>query len=975
YGFGGLASTIFVGGRENENLYHSRLHSGESTIVRIEVCNNLGDVDGKAYHLENVKITPATETVPSWMSISQDVLWNTIPPIHGDLVYLLASQTENPSIYESWKGVIYFKITTNSIPDDAKGKVHPIKFKLSCTDPGGKLTEFRNLPENTTKSIIPEAWIGVYDDQGKITTTYGKANIITIKDGFPDFVQVEKAKLMTEEEKETFIGNMGWDIDQYPRGTSASGYFDGLGTGRDISTTQAGSNVTFNMSSITDPKATATTVPWTYDGTETKTFYVVVKSETAVTNSGMKTVNSGANVEYTDHFSNTGTSASTAQTVVAHGPRVEMGYILDGVRRGFNQVLTKELIMGEKNDVELRITLSNEGDNIANAAMGSVTLGSGVTLVSSSPLSSSGGTVGTITWNNLGDIAPGAVREIKMTVSITPPAGTSSGAPMLKPAPKKAASKSAPPASVRVAAPTGYTLINTTGINFKDSFTGKEVTPSPIGSLTIMAAPAILTAPDGLAAVGHPGSVSLSWNIVTAAKGYNVYRSEDINVGTFSKIATFSTKTNYIDTTMNEDITYYYVVTAVDGAEESQQSNPSSAAPGDIWSPDVVLLKSTIKTELSITLAWTAPGDNGNKGTATSYDIRRSVSPAAAFDSYSLLDGEPVPMKAGYNQSMVISDLQPSTTYYFYLKSCDEAGNWSGLSNKLSVTTNAAPILSTSTSLFSGWNLYSLPLKSSTKYTSQSLGAAINSQSGKCTIVQSWQGGAWKTRRVDIGIGNLFDIEIGRGYFVYCETPSMFTVSGVPVKTQQLQIVPGWNLIGLSIGTMSGRLSGLTPAGTISAELLGKDILYQGGTCTAIQSWQDGAWKTLRVDVGIGDKFDIKPGKGYFVYANEGSLYSPNRITVSNVGSTTVVVSYTTWDSVSSWLRYGTNSAALTNLVYDIRGEGSQTTKHYIALGGLAANTTYYYDIITSGSTDDNNEKHYSFKTGAAISPIASKIV
>ncbi len=976
YGFGGLASTIFVGGRENENLYSSRLHSGESTMVRIEVCNNLGDFDGKAYHLTDVKIEPDASTVPGWMSISQDVLWNTIPPIHGDLVYLLASQTENPAIYESWKGVLYFKITTNNIPDEAKGKVHPIKFKLSCTDPGGKLTEFRNLSENTTKSIIPEAWIGVYDDQGKITTTYGKANIVTLKDGFPDFVQVEKAKLMTESEKETFIGQMGWDIDQYPRGTSASVYFDGLGAGRDISTTQVGSNVTFKMSSITDPKATATTVPWTYDGTETKTFYVVVKSETAVGTSGMKMVNSGANVEYTDHFSNIGTSASTSQSVVAHGPRVEMGYILDGVRRGFNQVLTKELIMGEKNDVELRITLSNEGDNIANKAKGTVTLGSGVTLGSSSILCRKEGD--TVIWDNLGDIAPGAVKEVKITVSITPPAGTTSSAPMLKAASKKAASKSPP--IVRAAAPT-YTLITTTGINFEDSFTGKKVTPSPKGSLTIMAAPAILTAPNGLVATSHPGSVSLSWNAVTAAKGYNVYRSEGINAGTYTKIAILGTKTSYVDITMDEDITYCYVVTAVDGTEESSQSNPSSAAPGDIWPPATVILKSTVKTESSITLEWTSPGDNGSKGTVTVYDIRRSVSPVAVFDSYSQCDGEPVPIKAGENQNIPITDLQPSTTYYFYLKSCDEIGNWSGLSNKLSITTNAAPTLSTSTRLSQGWNLYSLPLKSSTKYTSQSLGAAINIQSGKCTIVQSWQGGAWKTRKVDVGIGDTFTIEIGKGYFVYCESPSVFTVSGVQVKTQQLQFVPGWNLIGLPIGTMSGRLLGLPSAGTISSNLLGKDIRYQDGTCTVIQSWNNLASKWLTTIFtdgfpdGFADTFDITLGKGYFVYANEGSLYSPNRITLSNVGSNTAVVSYTTWDNVSSWLRYGTNSAVLTNLVYDIRGEGSQTTKHYVNLSGLAPNTTYYYDIITSGSTDDNNEKHYSFKTGGAISAAGSKIV
>ncbi|MBU1754352.1 fibronectin type III domain-containing protein [bacterium] len=973
YGFGGLASTIFVGGRENDQLYSSRLRSGGTTIVRIEVCNNLGMTSGgKPYHLENVSITPATETVPSWMSISRDVLWNTIPPIHGDLVYLLASPEEedNPDIYESWKGVIYFKVTTGTIPPEDQGKVHKIKFKLTSTDPDGKLSEFCNLPENTTKSIIPEAWIGIYDNQDRINTTYGTAKIETLKDGFPDFVRVKEAKLMTEEEKVTFEGKMGWDVDQPVRGTSSSDYFDGL-AGRDIGFTQSSPIVVFNMNSIADSKIKAATVPWLNDGTETKTFYVVVKSDTSGTvTSGIKTVNTGANIEYTDHFDNTGTAASTAQTVVTHGPRVEMGYILDGVRRGFNQVLTKELIMGEKNDVELRITLSNAGDDIAKSTQGSVTLGSGVTMISSVPAST--GTNGdTIIWSNLGDIAPGAVREIKMIVAITPAAGN--------PAPPlKAAQKKSPPKIPPKAVPVEYTLINTTGINFKDSFTGKDVVPAPKGSLTIMAAPALLTAPTNLAAVGKPGSVTLTWGTVTAAKGYNVYRSNNLSAGTFTHIAMLGTMTSYIDATMDEDIPYYYVVTAVDGADESQPSGTASAVPGDIWSPNVVILKAVTTTENSVNLAWTAPGDNGDKGTAAIYDLRRSASSTAGFDSYSPCDGDkPWPMKAGSSQGMTIAGLQPNTTYYFYLKSQDEVGNWSVLSNKLIVTTNAVPTISTSTKLSPGWNLYSLPLKPSTNYTSQSLGAAINSQGGKCTIVQSWQGGAWKTRRVDIGIGDLFNIEIGKGYFVYCDdtVSSNFAVTGVPVKTQQLRLVPGWNLIGLPVGTMSGRLLGLSPVGTISGRLLGNDILYQGGTCTTIQSWQGEAWKTLRVDLGLGEEFDIEPGKGYFVYANEGSVYSPNRITLSNVGSTTAAVSFVTWDSVSSSIRYGTSKASLTSLVYDIRGENSPTTKHYIPINGLAASTTYYYDIITSGSTDDNNGEHYSLKTGVAISPAASRTI
>ncbi|HEQ98412.1 MAG TPA: T9SS type A sorting domain-containing protein [candidate division Zixibacteria bacterium] len=85
----------------------------------------------------------------------------------------------------------------------------------------------------------------------------------------------------------------------------------------------------------------------------------------------------------------------------------------------------------------------------------------------------------------------------------------------------------------------------------------------------------------------------------------------------------------------------------------------------------------------TITLNWTAPGDDGEIGTAATYDIRYSTSPINAINWVSAVQvqNEPAPSPAGTVESFTVTGLNPNTTYYFAIKTADEAGNWSGLSN------------------------------------------------------------------------------------------------------------------------------------------------------------------------------------------------------------------------------------------------------------------------------------------------------
>jgi len=103
---------------------------------------------------------------------------------------------------------------------------------------------------------------------------------------------------------------------------------------------------------------------------------------------------------------------------------------------------------------------------------------------------------------------------------------------------------------------------------------------------------------------------------------------------------------------------------------------------------DIKALQNTI-TPTSITLYWTAPGNDAGTGTAYNYDIRYSTCPITDenWEGATQVIGEPVPGPAGSDEEFNVTDLVSNTTYYFAIKAGDESGNWSGLSNVEPATT------------------------------------------------------------------------------------------------------------------------------------------------------------------------------------------------------------------------------------------------------------------------------------------------
>jgi subtilisin family serine protease len=113
----------------------------------------------------------------------------------------------------------------------------------------------------------------------------------------------------------------------------------------------------------------------------------------------------------------------------------------------------------------------------------------------------------------------------------------------------------------------------------------------------------------------------------------------------------------------------------------------------DTTPPDAVSnLGASIVGLSSVTLTWTATGDDGTTGAAHNYDIRYSTSPitSANWAGATQAVGEPRPQSSGSIETFRAKGLQLGTTYYFAMKVRDNLGNDSALSNVVSATTQAA---------------------------------------------------------------------------------------------------------------------------------------------------------------------------------------------------------------------------------------------------------------------------------------------
>jgi chitodextrinase len=133
--------------------------------------------------------------------------------------------------------------------------------------------------------------------------------------------------------------------------------------------------------------------------------------------------------------------------------------------------------------------------------------------------------------------------------------------------------------------------------------------------------------------------------------------------------------------------TYHFALKVLDAAgNRSRMSNETivQLAGGDTTPPGTVVDLAVIGTgPSSVSLLWTAPGDDGLAGTVAQYDLRYSTAPitAANFAQATSALGPAQPVAGGQTESAVVENLTPGQLYHFALRAADEVPNWSALSN------------------------------------------------------------------------------------------------------------------------------------------------------------------------------------------------------------------------------------------------------------------------------------------------------
>ena len=189
------------------------------------------------------------------------------------------------------------------------------------------------------------------------------------------------------------------------------------------------------------------------------------------------------------------------------------------------------------------------------------------------------------------------------------------------------------------------------------------------------------------------------------------WRSSNVSINSASTSVPITATINFPDTIAGTSITATYtfsgsweilstgVVTAShdsdfemmvdidgDGTIDHQLIPVLEENPVDFTPPAAITdLTVTPIASGAATLNWTAPGDDGNTGTATAYDIRYSTAPI--MDSnwvLATLIVPPIPVVAGSPESFTVTGV-PGKTLYFAIRSVDEVYRSSTLSNVVEV--------------------------------------------------------------------------------------------------------------------------------------------------------------------------------------------------------------------------------------------------------------------------------------------------
>ncbi len=135
---------------------------------------------------------------------------------------------------------------------------------------------------------------------------------------------------------------------------------------------------------------------------------------------------------------------------------------------------------------------------------------------------------------------------------------------------------------------------------------------------------------------------------------------------------------------------------AFGGVETNHAANPEILRAPDVWvldftdtdtkAPSAAVITGN-RGRSTATISWTAPGDDGTAGTATAYDLRKAtfyITPGNFLFATPVTTNPPQAACTAECADVVLN--QPCTNYTYALRTRDEAGNWSPISNVINMT-------------------------------------------------------------------------------------------------------------------------------------------------------------------------------------------------------------------------------------------------------------------------------------------------
>ncbi|MBN1934173.1 MAG: hypothetical protein JW934_05895 [Anaerolineae bacterium] len=381
WGYGDFVATTYVGGREGKVLFHTTVGPDGRTRVRVALDNNTG------LTLTNLNVALDLPAGITATLLYTDPL--TAPePIWAELSFL--NRTDVP---DAWRSVWYFDLEIGNIDETLWGTVIEIPVILTAG----------NLPAGYE---APPARLALQRPADPTPTfVYGPAHSLTLTDTLPAYVQIEAVKWITDPATLLALQNAMDHDAGHVLSDTAGALFSTLPL--TVSVTMDGDVAVFDL-----PQE-LTHLPPAYNP-----FYIVAQARLIRARHGPNVVNEGPTITYIDPFGKQWTEHGPGATVEAHGATVWADYACLGGSSEVEEVNGECTIPNSQpSTVQIRVTVFNEGDAIAQSVTATHSLPTGVEVISASGRYTV--TDQAVIWN-VGDLAPGASKRIVLELEVNP---------------------------------------------------------------------------------------------------------------------------------------------------------------------------------------------------------------------------------------------------------------------------------------------------------------------------------------------------------------------------------------------------------------------------------------------------------------------------------------------------------------------------------------------------------------------------